>query len=483
MITFIVPHHTFQKDDKFTTGIIYMPVQLAYVFGFLKSKNIEYQVIDVFGESPNNLIESENFFLMGLDPNSIISRINQNSKYIAIFANHIINFRSIELIYKSIASENSLSSKKLILIENTQSVTGFSLSNFHKKSDLKFDYIFEGDPENKILNLISKNSFNENRDVLDIENKILPDWSKIPLENYWQIGHAHGPLTNERYLPILTSRGCPYPCKFCVIPYTNNRRWRAREPFDIYQELKFLNQTFDVKEFHLEDLNPTVNDKRVKDLCQLIINSDLKINWKIVAGTKVESIKSEQTVRLMKDSGCSYVSISPESGSKKILKKMEKPFDIHHALKIIKFFNKYEIKSQGCFVFGFPSENFIDLLKTYILILKLTIHGMDEIAIFIITPIPGSGIEKDFNLDDLKYSEMTFSPVWRKDYLFYYFFRLFSYLSFLIFKSIFHPIKFFKNITNFYLKKFELKMEMVPYKYLKYRNLTKNYAKNLPNKI
>ena len=82
-----------------------------HMYLLLKSKNIEYQVIDVFGESPNNLIESENFFLMGLDPNSIISRINQDNKYIAIFANHIINFRSIELIYRSITEENSLSSK------------------------------------------------------------------------------------------------------------------------------------------------------------------------------------------------------------------------------------------------------------------------------------------------------------------------------------------------------------------------------------
>ncbi len=483
MITFIIPHHTFQKDDKFTTGIIYMPVQLAYVFGFLKSKKIQYEVIDTFGEDPDNLIESQNFFLMGLDPDIILSKVSQNTDYIFIFANHIINFRSIQLIYESIIKDKNLSNKKLILIENTQSVTGFSLDDFNKKSDIKFDYIFKGDPELKILDLVNRNIHNEDRDVLNIENQIIPDWSKIPLEKYWKLGHAHGPLTKKKYLPILSSRGCPYPCKFCVIPHTNNRRWRARDPIDVFEELKYLYKTFNVEEFHFEDLNPTVNDKRVKELCQLLINSEIKINWKIVAGTKVESIKSEETVRLMKKAGCEYVSISPESGSKKILKKMEKPFDLNHANKIIKYFNKYGIKSQGCFVFGFPEETLADLLKTYLLILKLTIHGMDEIAIFIITPIPGSGIEKEFNLDELKYSEMTFSPVWRKDYFLYYFSRLFSYFSFLSIKFIFHPIKFFKNILNFYFKKFELKMEMVPYKYIKYRNLSKNYHKNLPTKI
>ena len=29
---------------------------------------------------------------------------------------------------------------------------------------------------------------------------------------------------------LMTSRGCPYPCDFCVVPETNDRRWRGNTP-------------------------------------------------------------------------------------------------------------------------------------------------------------------------------------------------------------------------------------------------------------
>ena len=49
------------------------------------------------------------------------------------------------------------------------------------------------------------------------------------------------------------------------------------------------------------------------------------------------------------------------------------------------------------------------------MILDLTIRGIDEIAVFIITPIPGSSIYEKFEgLDSL--SKLTFTPTWRKDY-------------------------------------------------------------------
>ena len=44
------------------------------------------------------------------------------------------------------------------------------------------------------------------------------------------------------------------------------------------------------------------------------------------------------------------------------------------------------------------------------------------------------------------------------------------YLIFLSTKIIFHPIKIFRQILNFFSKKFDTKMEMVPYKVLKLRS-------------
>ena len=50
-----------------------------------------------------------------------------------------------------------------------------------------------------------------------------------------------------------------------------------------------------------------------------------------MAGTKVESIKNDETVELLSKSGCKYISISPESGSSEVMKEIQKPFNYKHA--------------------------------------------------------------------------------------------------------------------------------------------------------
>ena len=66
---------------------------------------------------------------------------------------------------------------------------------------------------------------------------------------------------------------------------------------------------------------------------------------------------------MLAKSGCNYVSISPESGSEKVMKSIEKPFNYNHALKSVKKMNELKIYTQACFV-GYPGEDNKDLIKT-----------------------------------------------------------------------------------------------------------------------
>ena len=210
--------------------------------------------------------------------------------------------------------------------------------------------------------------------------------------------------------------------------------------------------------------------------CNLIIQNDIKIDWKIVAGTKVESIKDEETIELLSKAGCKYISISPESGSKNIMESISKPFNYNHALKSVKKMNEKKIFTQACFIIGYPDESKDDLIKTRKMIFDLTKRGIDEIAIFIITPIPGSNIYDKFK-DFGSLSNLTFTPSWRKDYKKLYKERLIMYLIFLCTKFLFHPIKMFKQTINFFRKKFDTKMEMVPYKVLRLKSFENANAK------
>ena len=482
---FINPQLTVQKNDKFTTGIVYMPITLAYVISYFKKNNISTKLFDLYGQNPTSCIQEGNSLVFGDSIKTIDNQSLEEAKCFFINANQISNHNSILNIIKFL--KEKYKSTPIAILENSQAVTAYSLSKVKNEFlELGCEYILIGDLEivtlevfNNLNNfeylknvngLITKNFHNEKINfVEELDNLSFPSWEDFPLENYWALGYSHGPLSEKKYLPILSSRGCPYPCNFCVIPKTNERRWRSRSPKNVVDEMEYFKNFFGVKEFHFEDLNPTVNDKRTRELCELLIQKKINITWKIVAGTKVESIKDEKTVELLKQSGCSYISISPESGSKELMKEIAKPFNYDHALKIVKKMNKCKIFCQACFIIGYPGENNSDLKKTKKMILDLTIRGIDEIAVFIITPVPGSNIYEKFKgFDSL--SKLTFTPTWRKDYKKLYKERLLMYLIFLTIKILFHPLKIFKQFLNFFRKKFDTKMEMVPYKVIRIKS-------------
>ena len=482
----INPQLIFNSRDKLTTGIIYLPIAIASISANLKKNGIDHRVLDLFGNNPKKIKKLDNFYVLGESIKKYSEEI-QSYDAIFVYANQVINHLSIINIIKQIRSINK--SVKIITFENTQAVTAYSLKDIYNNFVFnENDFVLIGEPEEKIqlickninkfdelknINGLICNAFqNLNRDLIEnLDSLPLPDWSQIPLKNYWNLKYAHGPFSSKKYISILTSRGCPYPCKFCVVPETNNRRWRHKSSKRVVDEMEHYIKKYNIKEFHFEDLNPTVNETRTIELCNEIIKRNLNITWKIVAGTKVESIKKTSTVELMARSGCKYISISPESGSMKIMKEIGKPFDIKHAYKIVKSMNENKIFSQACFVLGYPGENQDDLNLTKKMIYNLTKNGIDEIAIFIISPIPGSEIFNSMSGYN-NFSELNFSPTWRKDYSRLFKKRLQFYLMFLTLKMIFFPIKIIKQIWNFLTLNFQTKMEMVPYKYLKLSILT-----------
>ncbi len=489
---FINPQLVVQKNDKFTTGIVYMPITLAYAISNFKKAKIKTKLIDLYGKNPTKCSKENNHLIFGEKIEDIDENEFKNVDCIFINANQVGNHISILNIIKFL--KNKYKEIPISILENSQAVTAYSLSKI-KDEFLKLgcDFILIGDLENvtvklynnlnnfeylkKLNGIITKSFCNDKIDfVNDLNDLPFPAWEDFPLENYWKLGYSHGPLSDKKYLPMLSSRGCPYPCNFCVVPKTNERKWRSRSPENVVKELEYFKDKLGVKEFHFEDLNPTVNDKRTKELCNLLIEKNLKISWKMVAGTKVESIKDLETVRLLKKSGCDYISISPESGSKDLMKEINKPFNYEHAIKIIKEMKKNKIFSQACFVIGYPGEKKIDLKKTKNMIFNLTKIGIDEIAIFIITPVPGSKIYENFEGFETL-SNLTFSPIWRNDYKSLNRIRLQMYSIFLITKFIFHPIRVFKQALNFFNKSFNTKMEMVPYKVLKLKSFENNAKK------
>ena len=493
IITLISPNITTQKGDFFGSGIPYMPIPLAYVAAYLREKKHEIQVIDGFGENPFKVKQEGEFFIQGLSAKEIIGKIDFNTAIIVVYAGQVVTHLATIQIIKAIKKD--FQNIPIIVMENMTSVVAYSVAVVYKEFfNLDVDYILLGDCERKIDQLIKaitgRNKpekykyeklskidgiiYKHNGKIVvqrttmmdeDLDSLPFPAWDLFPIQNYWKLHYAHGPM-KKSFLPIFFSRGCPYRCEYCITPQISLAKWRPRSPKNIVDEMEYSIKRYSVRDFHTEDLNPTINRMRIIEMCKEIVKRRLKVNLKIVSGTKVESL-DEESLRWMKKAGFTYISISPESGSKRMLKIMNKPYNHEYGLRMVRYMNKLGITTQACFVLGFPGETSKDLELTKKYVYQLTKAGVDEVALFIMTPIPGSKAYEYSSLGYKKLSQLTFSPKWRKEYNRLNMWRARTYAQFFIWKSLFHPIKVMKQPVNLLTGNFRTKMEMTIYRILK----------------
>src|SRR3989338_1895527 len=340
----ISPNIVTQKGDFFGSGIPYMPFTVAYVTAFLREKKHDIVVIDAFGEDPTKVTEEHGHFIQGITAKEVKEKITLENKkspanLIIISAERVIAHNAILSIIEEIRKEEK--NILIAIIENTQAVSAYALKHvFEEFFEKGANSIVTGEPEHRVektLQALKKENKKEQEKALaEIDGIILkndtngeitkkekkeylqtpildalpfPAWDLFPLEKYWELGYAHAPLTKNKYLPLLTSRGCPYLCGFCVVPTTNERKWRSRTAKNVVDEMEYLIKKFGIEEFHLEDLNPTINKTRMKEISEEILKRNINVQWKIGSGTKIETVDKE-TLTMMAKAGCTFVSLS-----------------------------------------------------------------------------------------------------------------------------------------------------------------------------
>lgn len=410
-----------------------MPIELAILASFIRQDGDSVALIDLFGADPTRLSDEGDYYLQGDLLESICWQDQLNEA--ECFILYAISYMSHNELLALIRLLKRLYPKKTIaILENSQAVTAYSLPNkadeflgagatclicgepYPNWSEIK-QYLKSPNLGAAIPNnLVTSDSIALPVRIAESINRYPPPaWDLINLNNYWSLPYSHGPKT-KKFLPILTSRGCPYPCDFCVVPETNNRRWRGNKPEDVVDEIIELRDKFGVHDFQVEDLNPTVQHQRWIRICELLIERRAGVRFYFVSGTKAETIHIDQ-VHLYAKAGCRYISISPESGSARLMKIIGKKFDKEHGLKLINACREHKIKTQACFLVGHPDETHDDFLCSKEYLSQMIRSGVDEVAIFVVSPFAGSSLFKKnrIHIENSK-ALLSFSPRGREKY-------------------------------------------------------------------
>jgi len=180
---------------------------------------------------------------------------------------------------------------------------------------------------------------------------------------------------------MVSSRGCPFKCIFCDVPY---KAFRLRSPENVVNEIMEILK-MGINEISFFDDCFNLDRARVIKICRLIIKNKLRIKWS--CRLRVYPF-DEEMAELIATSGCNRLHFGVESTSDDILKYTRKGITFTQSKNALDICRKYKIKTLIYLIFGFPQESLKDLKQS----VKIVSNELKPDLIFpnILFPLAGS---------------------------------------------------------------------------------------------
>jgi anaerobic magnesium-protoporphyrin IX monomethyl ester cyclase len=156
-----------------------------------------------------------------------------------------------------------------------------------------------------------------------------------------------------RTYPVMSVRGCPFPCIFCARPYGTQPR--ARSPENVVAEFRWLAERWREPYIKVYDETFGINARQAAAVLDGLdaLGGRGRIRW--WAQTRV-SIATETLLARMAKAGCDHLGIGIESGNPEILRTIDKDIDLDKARRLVRAARQEGIKTEGFYIIGLPGE-------------------------------------------------------------------------------------------------------------------------------
>jgi radical SAM superfamily enzyme YgiQ (UPF0313 family) len=411
-IEFTNPYIEWKETDKYRMamiiapawGVLFPPYNIAKLTGLLRSHDYSVKVYDINLEAYHYFLKnhgedywrSERYFLW-TEKNNFSKYILPDLEPILIKVVDEILESNVKVVGFSIYDTNRYATfymaKRLRALDPDICIlaggpdTINSQFQNENKSNNYFNYIFIGEAEEKLLNLLENlpTSYPMNEIVGSLKSRLnldlfaYPDYTDYDLSAYL---HPDG-------VSIETSRGCVALCSFCA--ETHFWKFRSTTPERVVEEMEYQINKHGVTRFWFVDSLVNGNLKNFERLVDLIIERKLKISWNSYA--RCDGRMDKEFFRKIVASGCTALSFGVESGSQAVLDDMRKKIQIWEIESNLKDSAAMGLYNHCNWLVAFPTETPLDFFHT----LQLTYNARNWISA--ISPGFGAGIAPHSDLD------------------------------------------------------------------------------------
>lgn len=407
VVTLIEPPVLFSGTQ--VSAHVMIPLGIASLAASLRVRpDIEVQVIDAPGEALEAVADLGNGrFRRGLDPAAIVDRVDPRVRLVGIRSAFAFAFSTVADLVSRL--KDRFPDVPVVLGgDNASALADYSL--LHSRADAVavgegeaileglVDVVMAGRPLGTVSGLAwrdgSRVVHNPRPGVVDVNALAMPDYGQVPLERYWKVGGGYGP-SRGRWLPILSSRGCPNRCRYCTSPFMWERRYRNRSPALVVDEMIARHRDLGVVDLHFYDLNFGNSLPWFKAFLDECARLPRGMTWQLVTGIRPESVTAETAGR-MADRGCVGVSVAPETYSETLRRSTGKRMADDAVFGAIRHLVRAGVPTNAYFLVGIPGETARDLRELPRLLRRLARMGLDDVGISVLKLLPGSAYFDDF---------------------------------------------------------------------------------------
>ena len=274
------------------------------------------------------------------------------------------------------------------------------------------DIVARGEGEETILELIKQSpelqkisdvkgiTFRKDDQIIQAPNRpFIQNLDALPRPAYKYVPIEKYKITGRRLLPIMSSRGCPLQCPFCVASQMFGARFRARSPKNVLDEMEWLRDEYGAEGISFQDDTLTFDRKRTFEICDEIKERKIKLPWGCFSRADVVT---KELLAKMSEAHCNEIGYGVESGCQRILDSLRKRVTTDQCENAIKWAKEAGIFVTASIILGYPGETKETLQQTLDFVRRVE---PDDVWLCHATPFPGTVLRALVESNGWKMSE------------------------------------------------------------------------------